>query len=412
MARQTNRLAAVAVARTKKPGLYADGGGLWLQVTKAGGRSWIYRFMQHGRARSMGLGALDTVTLAQARQAATEAREQVRADIDPIDARKAHRQREKTDAAKAITFRQCAEKYIEAHKAGWRNEKHRQQWTNTLETYVHPVFGELPAHAVDVGLVTKVIEPIWHSKPETAGRVRGRIESVLDWAAARGYRSADNPARWRGHLDKLLPSSSKIRRVKHHAAVPHVDIGDFMVQLRERDGVGALALEFLILSAARTSEVTGAQWQNEIAMEKAVWTIPADRMKGGLAHRVPLSDAALSVLERAAKIQQVGFVFPGGRKGKPLSSAAMSALLDRMGFSAFTVHGFRSTFRDWAAERTSYPREVAEAALAHSLPDKTEAAYRRSDLFEKRRRLMNEWAKYCATAKPAGKVVAINRSQA
>lgn len=388
------RLKPLDVARTSDPGLYGDGGGLYLQVKGDGGRSWLYRYKLNGKARAMGLGGLNTVSLREARQLAAECRKLCHAGIDPIEARRASRAAAKPSAASAMTFSQCVDRYLAAHKAGWRNEKHARQWKASLDAYVTPVFGEAAVAAVDTGLVMKVLDPIWSVKPETASRVRGRIEAVLDWATARGYRAGENPARWRGHLSALLPAKTKVRAVKHHPALPYVRVPDFMAELRGQDGVGALALTFMILTAARTAEVIGARWE-EIDLNAAVWTVPAARIKAGKEHRVPLSDAALEVVERMRAVRSSDFVFPGGRQGRPLSNNAMLALLERMGLGDITAHGFRSSFRDWAAEQTSFPREVAEAALAHAIGDKVEAAYRRGDLFEKRRQLMVAWAGYC-----------------
>jgi integrase len=266
------------------------------------------------------------------------------------------------------------------------------------------MFGSLPVQAIDVGLVLKALEPIWTAKPETANRVRGRIESVLDWATARGYRQGENPARWRGHLENLLPGKSKVRRVKHHAALPYVEMADFMTQLKEQEGVAARALEFTILTAARTGEVIGATW-SEINFDERLWTVPADRMKAGKEHRVPLSDAALAILEQMQAIRQDDFIFAGGKARRPISNMAMAMTLRRMGRGDLTVHGFRSTFRDWAADRTGFPAEVAEMALAHTIGDKVEAAYRRGDLFQKRRQLMDAWAKFSTTAPATGSKV-------
>jgi integrase len=306
-----------------------------------------------------------------------------------------------------MTFRQCAEAYIEAHRPSWKNAKHAAQWPSTLETYVYPVFGDSPVQAVDVGLIMRVLEPIWKTKTETASRLRGRIESILDWAAARGFRQGDNPARWRGHLRHLLPPRSRVQKVKHHAALPYREIGTFMKLLREQEGTSALALEFLILTMARTGEVIGATWE-EIDLSAGIWTIPAVRMKAGKEHRVPLSEPALAILRRLETGKQGKFVFPGGKPGKALFNRAMFMLLGRLGRSDLTVHGFRSTFRDWAAESTNFPREVAEQALAHSLQDKVEAAYRRGDMFEKRRGLMKAWAGFCSVQE-AGNVVVLAR---
>jgi integrase len=349
---------------------------------------------------------LHAISLAEAREAATECRRLRFQGIDPIEARKAERQQARLEAAKGMTFRACAERYIETHKAGWRNPKHALQWASTLASYAYPVFGDLPVKAIDVGLVMKAVEPIWATKTETASRLRGRIESVLDWAAARGYRHGDNPARWRGHLDKLLPKREKVQRVQHHAALAYDEMGVFMEALRSQGGMAAKALEFCILTATRTSETINARW-DEIDLTAKLWTIPAGRIKAGKEHRIPLSAPALMLLRQLAGTRSGEFVFPGGKAGKPLSNVALLALLKRMGCDDLTVHGFRSAFRDWAAERTHFPREVAEMALAHAIGDKVEAAYRRGDLFEKRRKLMQEWARFCALPHRSGKVVPI-----
>ncbi len=404
MARQIGRLSALAVSRAKKPGMYADGGGLYLQVSASGARSWIYRFMIDGTTGWMGLGPLHDVTLADARVAAFEARKLRRAGINPIKARYDVRAEARREPARSTTFPDAAERYMEAHKAGWRNAKHADQWRNTLETYAYPVFGPLPVQGVDVALVMKVLEPIWATKPETASRVRGRIESILDWASARGYRLGENPARWRGHLENLLPRRSKVQKVKHHPALPYGEIGAFMVDLRRQEGTAASALNFLVLTACRTGEVIGARW-GEFNVQEASWTVPAERVKSGREHRVPLSPAALTIINAMQDVRATehggGFVFPGGKWGRPLSDAALWAALKRTGRSNLTVHGFRSTFRDWAAERTNYPREAAEMALGHAVGDKVEAAYRRGDLFEKRRKMMDAWADYCGTVHEA-----------
>ena len=307
----------------------------------------------------------------------------------------------KLESAKAITFDACAEAYVEANKSGWRNEKHAAQWTSTLRTYAYPVFGSLPVQSVDTAMVMKVLEPIWTTKTETASRLRGRIECVLDWAKTREYRQGENPARWRGHIENLLPARSKVRKVEHHPALPYAKVKTFVKALHRQEGTAALAFEFLILTAGRTSEVVGARW-NEIDVKKAVWTIPANRIKAGREHRVPMSARALEILTKMRPTHDdkvddrvVEYVFPGGKAGRPLSNMALLALLKRMQRTEITPHGFRSTFRDWAAEETDYPREVAEMALAHAVGDKVEAAYRRGDLFEKRRALMAEWAAHC-----------------
>ncbi len=391
-----------------KPGTYGDGAGLYLQVRGPERRSWLFRFKAAGRGHLMGLGVFPEVSLAEARDAAATARKQVRQGVNPIDQRRATRAAVAASAG-LNTFAEVADAYIAAHAASWRNAKHRQQWRNTLDTYARPVLGNLGVAVVDTGAVMRVLEPIWREKPETASRLRGRIESVLDYATARGWRTGDNPARWRGHMDNLLPSRAKLARVEHHAALPWREIGSFMAALAKQEGVAALALRFAILTAARTGEVIGARW-SEVDIAVGVWTVPAERMKAGREHRVPLSDATLGLLRGVAKLRTDskaadGFVFPGGKAGKTLSSMALLMLLRRMERSDLTAHGFRSTFRDWCAEATNYPREVAEAALAHTLRDKTEAAYQRGDVMEKRRRLMAEWAAFCARPAAVGEVV-------
>jgi integrase len=389
-----NRLSAVGVKSIDRKGMYHDGGGLYLQVSAGGAKSWIYRFMLDGRPREMGLGPLSVISLAEARKRAAEYRRMRHDGIDPIESRRTLRDQKKLEAAKSMTFDACAAAYIESYQASWRNGKHRDQWRNTLNSYVGPVFGSLPVQAVDVALVMKALEPIWKTKPETASRLRGRIEAVLDWAKIRGYRKGENPARWRGHLDKLLPARAKIQKVEHHPALPYDEIGDFTAALRAQEGIAARALEFLILTAARTGEIIGARW-DEVHLEDKVWVVPETRMKADREHRVPLSGSTLTILKQMGEIREGDFVFPGGKKAKPLSNMAMLAVLKRMGRDDLTAHGFRSTFRDWAAERTNFPREVVEMALAHTIENKVEAAYRRGDLFRKRRQLMEAWARFC-----------------
>ena len=394
MAREIGKLSAIVVRNKSVPGLYADGGGLYLQVTEAGAKTWIFRFMLASRRRDMGLGAIHTVSLADARAEALRCRQLVRDGIDPIEARKATRLATRAETAKAMTFQQCAEAYIKVHEAGWRNAKHASQWTSTLVTYAYPTIGTLSVAAIDTGLVMKVLEPIWASKTETASRVRGRVEAILDWATVRKYRAGENPARWKGHLDHLLPARGKVQKTAHHAALPYDQINEFITALRALDGVAARALEFAILTAARTGEVIGATW-DEFDLEKKLWTIPANRMKVGKEHRVPLSEPALAVLQVVAAFRNGGHVFPGAKPRKPLSNMALLMTLRRMKRGDLTAHGFRSTFRDWVAECTVFPHEVAEMALAHAVGDKVEAAYRRGDLFEKRRELMAAWGTHC-----------------
>ena len=362
-----------------------------------GSKSWVFRFKVSGRTRYMGIGSLNTVSLAEAREAASNCRRLRLQEIDPIEQRHVLRAAARLDAAKTMTFDECRDAYIAAHKAGWRNPKHQTQWVNTLNTYASPVLGKLPIQAIDVALVTKVLGPIWSSKPETASCLRGRIESVLDWAKAHGLRSGENPARWRGHLDQLLPARWKLRPVQHHTALPFGEVPSFMAVLRDRIGVAAQALQFAILTAARTGEVIGATW-DEIDLSSRTWTIPANRMKGHRKHRVSLCDGAIAVLEEMNRLRSSEFVFPGPHRGRPLSNMALLMTLRRMGRGDVTVHGFRSSFRTWAAEHTGFPREVVEAALAHVIANKVEAAYQRGDLFDKRRQLMTEWGEYCASS--------------
>jgi integrase len=413
MAQRMHRLSQLTVSRARvadiyPDGMYADGGGLYLQVS-GGARSWIYRYTLDGRTRYMGLGSLAAVSLAEARARAAEARRLLSAGEDPIAARDAQHAARRAQQATAMTFRQCAESYIAAHRDGWRSAKHAAQWSATLQAYVYPIVGDLPVQAVDVGLVRKVLEPIWKTRTETASRLRGRIESVLNWAKTCGYRSGENPAVWRGHLQNLLSPKRKIRQVQHLPALPYREIGNFMAELMAEQGVAARALEFTILTAARTSEVLGATW-SEVDLQAGIWTIPAERMKGGKAHRVALSAAALTVLQALSAIRISDYVFPGARAGRPLNSKSMLELLARMGRADITVHGFRSCFRDWCAERTSFAREICEPALAHTVGSSVERAYQRSDLVDRRRKLMDEWARFCAQVHPTDNVIAIRPS--
>jgi len=400
-----NRLNALDATR-RKPGMHLDGGGLYLQVTERG-RSWVYRFKSPvtGKVRDMGLGPVYTYNLARARDLAMEARGQVKAGFDPIEARKAGNEAMRIAVANAITFEDAAAQFIEAQKAGWRSPKSEAQWTSSLKTHAHPMIGSMAVADIDVAAVLRVLDPIWRVKPETASRIRGRIERILDWTTVRGYRQGDNPARWRESLKSQLPDRAKVQTVTHFPALPFAEIGAFVEILRTRDGIAAKALEFTVLTAARTGEVIGARW-DEFNLADAIWTIPATRMKAQRQHRVPLSPGAVAIVADLKDIGESEFVFPGGRKGRPLSNMAMLTLLKRMERADLTVHGFRSSFRDWAAERTNYAREVAEGALAHVITDAVEAAYRRGDLFDKRRRMMIEWAKFCNTvAKKGGKTV-------
>lgn len=395
----------MTVNKVKEKGLYPDGGNLYLQVGSTGAKSWLFRYMINGKAKAMGLGALHAVSLADAREKAADCRRLISSGIDPILARKGEQEKVRIATARGMTFEQCAIAYIEAHKASWKNEKHIWQWENTLERFAYPVFGKLPVQDIDIALVMKALEPIWKTKTETATRVRGRIESILDWATVRGYRVGDNPARWRGRLQSLLPARSKIQKVEHHPALPYADISEFMEQLKAQEGLAAQALELLILTATRTSETIHACW-DEFDLKEKLWVIPAERIKTAKEHRVPLSDPAVKILKKLHETKMGDYVFPS-KRGKPLSNMAMLVLLRRMEKDDITVHGFRSTFRDWCAEQTNYPREVAEAALSHAIGNQVEAAYRRGDLFEKRKQLMGAWAKYCYQPKTKGKVLKI-----
>lgn len=401
--RSLHKLAATTVAKEKRPGYYGDGGGLWLQVSPTGTKSWVFRFTRGGKAREMGLGPVHTVTLAEVREKATECRRLLLEGVDPIEARNARRMTAQAVAAKLLTFDEAARDYIQAHRASWRNAKHADQWTATLETYASPIFGALPVASIDTALVVKALTPIWSTKTETATRLRGRIEAVLAFGDKREDRERLNPARWKGHLDKLLAKPEKIAKVEHHAALPYVRVGEFMRQLRAEQGTAARAVELIILTACRTSEAFLAT-RDEFDLKAKVWTIPAARMKAEKEHRVPLSDAVLALVKSQAT-EAAGYVFAGAKEGKPLSAMAGLQLLRRMGYGDFTVHGFRSTFRTWAAERTNFPREVAEAALAHQLKDKVEAAYQRADLIVKRAKLMQAWADYCSRMEAPAEVV-------
>jgi integrase len=391
---------------TLPPGMIADGNGLYLQVTDKGARSWIFRFQRAGKRHDMGLGPTYLVGLAEARRRTLEMRRALLEGIDPLARKRSNALQAAVEQAKNITFREAADEYFKAHRDGWRSAHHAKRWQQSLAQHVHPTLGDLPVRAIDVGIVMRVLQPIWKTMPESASRIRGRIESVLDWTTVHGYREGDNPARWRGHLDKLLPRVAKVSRVQHHTALPYSEIGAFMAALRARNTAAARALEFLILTAARPGEAVGARW-SEINVAERLWIVPADRMKAHREHRVPLSDAAMAVIEQMAAIRDGDFVFPGRSAGTAVSHTALSDQLPVLGF-AVTAHGFRSTFRDWAAERTNFPNEVCEMALAHAVADRVEAAYRRGDLFQKRRQIMDAWARFCAAAAPTAGVVPLH----
>jgi integrase len=406
-----------------KTGRYADGGGLYLQVVPLSGggygRSWFFRYaapggatrisrtgLEHRTERQMGLGPTHTISLAEAREAAREARKLLFQGVDPLDARDARRASQRVAKARSITFDECAAAFVASRESSWRNEVHRRQWTTTLSTYASPVFGKLPVEAVDTALVMKVLSPLWQRAPETGSRLRGRIESILDWATVASHRTGENPARWRGHIEHLLPKRSKVAKVEHHAAMPYRDVPAFMTLLRGQEGIAATALQFLLLTAARSGEVLGAEW-GEVDLDQRMWIIPADRMKAGRAHRVPLSDPAVALLERMPRRGRL--IFPGQQSERRLRANSMTDLMRRMGHAALTAHGFRSTFRDWAAEQTAFPNELLEVALAHVVSDRTEAAYRRGDMIEKRRQLMDAWATFCERPTVEGRILPMRR---
>ena len=377
-----------------EPRTYRVSKSLYLQIGPTGTKAWLFRYTKDGRAHGMGLGPLDLVTLAEARDRTLTCRKLLLDGIDPLEERRGKRLQTRLAAAGKITFHSCAERYIDAHAAGWRNRKHRQQWTNTLTTYAYPAIGDLPVGAIDTGLIMKIIEPIWQTKTETASRLRGRIESILDWAKARHYRTGENPARWRGHLDQLLAARSKVAPTNHHAALSYAELPAFMTQLRQHSGAAARCLEFTILTAARSGEARGARW-SEFDLDAHTWTVPAERTKAGKAHTVPLSEHARTIL--AGLPRSGDYLFENGRAGKPMGGTTLTLMLREMNRGDIKVHGFRSTFRDWAAEQTHHQNHVVEMALAHAIGDKVEAAYRRGDLLAKRRELMQDWARYCAS---------------
>lgn len=386
-----NKLSPRKVA-TAGPGKYEDGGGLRLIVASTGSKKWVFRFTIDGKRREMGLGSFPDVGLAEAREKATESRKQSKEGIDPIDTRN-------VEPAEIPTFSSCAARYIRVQRRGWKNAKHARQWVRTLKTYARPVIGNKRVNSISTEDILKILSAIWTTKIETAKRVQGRIEIILDYAAAHKYCDHQNPARWRGHLDKLLPKPSRIKKPTHHPAMHYDDVPAFMAELQTNGSISALALQFLIFTATRTSEVLQAQW-NEVDLEAAVWTIPAERMKARREHRVPLSDAALKVLTSLPRIDDTPYLFPGTRHGQPLSNMALLQLMRGMGYGVngnrgnYVPHGFRSSFRDWSGEVSTFPRDVAEMALAHVITNKVEAAYRRGDLFAKRCKMMQEWAEF------------------
>jgi integrase len=399
------RLKALQVAKAG-PGFYCDGGGLYLQVNRTGGRSWIFRYTLDGKPHELGLGSCTTFTLAEARVRATAQRQMLADGVDPLQAKQSTNLARRVAGSNIITFDKAAADFIEGNESGWRNAKHADQWRNTLATYASPVIGTLPVSLVTTAHVLRILQPIWSTKTETATRIRGRLEKVLDWCKVRGYRTGDNPAAWKGHLSEVLPKPSKVADAGHHAALPWSEVGAFMRDLQAMPGAGSLAAQMIVLTACRTSEVLNATW-SEIDLDGGLWVIPKERMKGFREHRVPLSEPLIRILRTHP--HQGDYLFPG-KPGKPLSNMACLALLKRMGRADLTMHGFRSTFRDWSAEATAHPRDVCEMALAHAIEDKSEAAYRRGDLIEKRRVLMADWAAHCAVVRASADVVVpINR---
>jgi integrase len=396
MARKINRLSARTVATISKCGRHADGGGLYLSISSNGGRRWVFLYRWHGKPTEIGFGSARDVTLARARELASQARSKLAEGVNPKDARR---------QSQSAMFGECADRLIEAMRPSWRNKKHVWQWEMTLRHYAASL-RRLPVDTITTDDVLVVLRPLWNTKPETASRLRGRIERVLDAAKAQGLRSGENPARWRGHLDQLLPKRQRLTR-GHLAAMDYADVPAFMSDLQAREGMAARALEFAILTAARSGEVLGAPW-DEFDLDHGIWTVAATRMKAGREHRVPLSPRAREIVKALHENRTGDFVFPGHRPGRPLSAMALEMLLRRMKIENATVHGFRSSFRDWSAECTGSPNEVCEAALAHVIENKVEAAYRRGDLFYKRRKLMEAWGNYCTTP-TAGKIVAFRR---
>lgn len=408
MPKRAKELSAVEVKRLTKPGLHAVGivSGLLLCVKDTGARSWILRTMIGNKRRVVGLGAYPEITVAKARDRARAIKEDIRHGIDPI----AEKRKARLGLNASMTFAQAARSFFEIKQTEFRNKKHIQNWISSIESHVNPAIGRIPVNEIELPHVLAVLEPIWHEKTETATRIRQRIEAILSWATVAGYRKGDNPARWRGHLDSVLPKPTKLKKVKHFAALPWREMGSFMAELRKRDGMAARALEFIILTAARSGEARLATWV-EIDLDGKVWTIPAERMKAGKEHVVPLSDQAVMILEELPRLQDSPYVFFAARGG-PLSDMSISAVCRRMNIAA-VPHGFRSTFRDWCSESTNFPREVAEKALAHAIDSKTEAAYRRGDLLDKRRKLMQSWADYCDKAKGLdSKVAPIRKKEA
>jgi integrase len=393
MARQINKLSDRGIKAEKKQGRYADGNGLYLQVSRSGSKSWLFRFMMDKKPREMGLGSTSTVTLSEARVEALECKKKLREGIEPIKARNERLERIKADNVDVLSFKKCAEEYLKAHSARWKSIRHAEIWKSSLKRFAYPLLGHLPVNTIERSHIMCVLDPIWREKTETAKKLRGRLENILDWATVQDFRKGENPARWRGHLDKLLPKPSELHKVKHFAALPYQEINSFMNKLREREALSAQALRLIILTATRSGEVRNAVWP-EFNTEKAIWTIPAERMKADKEHIIPLCEEAISIVRSLPRLSENQHLFASPKSGKPLSDVVFKKLMERMEIINITTHGFRSTFRDWAAEQTAFPREVIENALAHQLKDKAEAAYFRSNLLDKRRELMKLWGDF------------------
>ena len=408
MARPLHRLTARKVETAKTPGMYCDGGSLYMRIAPGGSKQYVFRYIRNGRLHDMGIGPTHTLSLAEARGRATEARKLLLDGVDPLASKRAHFAALRAAEAKDVTFADCVKGFIKDNEASWSNAKHRREWETSLIKYAFPVLGSLPVAAIDTPLVLRVLKPIWGTIPESASRLRGRIENVLGWATVHHYRSGDNPARWTGLLEHALPA---VQKGEHHAAMPYAEVPAFMAKLRQQTSVPARCLELIILTGVRLDEAREATW-DEVDLDNRIWTIPRERMKkGDREHKVPLSAAALAVLREMHAIRHSDYVFPGAYAGKPIGRNMPLRLLNSLTGNGATVHGFRSSFRDWAAERTSFAREVAEMALAHAILSAVEAAYRRGDLFEKRRRLMDAWAEFCGKPSASGQVLGIGRRE-
>jgi len=394
MAKQINKLTDRGIRSQNKPGRYADGNGLYLQVGKSGAKSWIFRYMLDGKSREMGLGSIRMETLSQARDKAKQCKKLLRCGTDPIRDRQERVAVEKADNKEMLSFQKCTEGYLNVHSSSWRSARHAEIWHSSIKRFAYPIIGPIHVNKIERSHILNILDPIWREKTETATRLRGRLESILNWATVKEYRKGDNPARWRGYLDQLLPKPSEIHTVKHFPALPYRDVGAFMNKLKARQALSASALRLIILTACRSIEVREAEWC-EFDLQNKTWTIPVGRMKMKKEHVIPLCKEALDIVKSIPRLSDSEHLFTGPNSGKPMSDVVFKKLMERMGVTGITTHGFRSTFRDWAAEQTSFPREVIEACLAHQLKDKAEAAYFRSNLLDKRRTLMKKWSDYC-----------------